>query len=303
MRVHYYEHPNRDEKWANEQKILLGELKYYQEILCAFQGSSSTLIDADVIARMSSIFSVYTKDGLDIYDLPVKASEGTKPHSYVIVVDTAKGIGGDYSAFSIIDITKTPYTLVGKYRNNKIAPMLYPSVIYKAATDYNNAFVLFELNASEQVPHILHYDMEYDNILMVSRSTRGQEVTGGFGRGSSQLGVITDKKTKRIGCSTLKSLIEENKLNIFDADTISELSTFIQVKNSYAADDGYTDDLAMTLVLFAWLTTQPYFRELTDMDLRKEMYQSRMDAIDAEQLPTGFFTNGIDSEEPELFNF
>ena len=304
MFIPYSEIPGRDEAWALEQKRQLGDLKYNQEVLCKFLGSSLTLINSDTIEYMSTCPTVYSKDGLDLYEFPIKAvrDEDTeelisKPHSYVIVADTAKGVGGDYSAFVIIDVASVPYKLVGKFRDNKIAPMLYPSVIYKVARDFNMAYVLIEVNSSEQVAHIMHNELEYENIIFVNRDTKtGQTVTGGFGGGKTQLGVQTDKRVKRIGCFTFKSLVEEKKLLITDADTISEISTFIQVKDSYAADEGYHDDLVMPLVLFSWLTTNPYFKELNDVNIREAMYQSRIKQIEEDVVPFGFVFNGTEEE-------
>jgi hypothetical protein len=292
--IHYSEIPGRDEKWADEQKRQLGELKFNQEVLCKFLGSSLTLINADVISRMSLAQTVYSKDGLDVYEKPQKG------HTYVIVADTAKGVGGDYSAFTIIDITEVPYRMIGKYRNNTISPLLYPNVIYEAGRRYNNAYVLVEVNSSEQVPHILYQELEYENILFVNRSTNSQVVSGGFGGGKTQLGVNTDKRVKRIGCHNFKSLVEENKLIIEDADTISEISTFIETKGSYSADDGYHDDLVMSLVLFSWLTTNPYFKDLNNVNLRDIMYRKQMQAIEDELTPFGVYDDGNHEEKAPL---
>lgn len=303
MFIPYTEIPGRDEKWALEQRRQLGELKYNQEVLCKFLGSSLTLIDSSTIEYMSTCQTVYSKDGLDLYEYPIKGERDdeekliTKPHSYVIVADTAKGVGGDYSAFVIVDITEVPYKMVGKFRDNKMAPMLYPSVIHKVARDFNNAYVLIEVNSSEQVAHILHNELEYDNIIYVNRDSKtGQIVSGGFGGGKTQLGVNTDKRVKRIGCFTFKSLVEEKKLLINDADTISEISTFIQVRDSYAADEGYHDDLVMPLVLFSWLTTNPYFKEMSDINIREAMYQTRIKQIEEEVVPFGFMFNGTEDD-------
>ena len=303
MFIPYSRIPGRDEAWALEQRRQLGELKYNQEVLCKFLGSSLTLIDSSTIEYMSTCPTVYSKDGLDLYEYPIKAERDDeeklvrKPHSYVIVADTAKGVGGDYSAFVIIDITEVPYKLVGKYRDNKIAPMLYPTIIHKVAKDFNDAYVLIETNSSEQVAHILHNELEYGNLVFVNRSTKtGQIVSGGFGGGKTQLGVNTDKRVKRIGCFTFKSLLEEKKLLVFDADVISEISTFIQVRDSYQADDGYHDDLVMPLVLFSWLTTNPYFREMSDVNIREAMYQERIKQIEEEVVPFGFIMNGGEDE-------
>ena len=303
MFIPYSRIPGRDEAWALEQRRQLGELKYNQEVLCKFLGSSLTLIDSSTIEYMSTCPTVYSKDGLDLYEYPIKAERDDeeklvrKPHSYVIVADTAKGVGGDYSAFVIVDITEVPYKLVGKYRDNKIAPMLYPTIIHKVARDFNDAYVLIETNSSEQVAHILHNELEYGNLVFVNRSTKtGQVVSGGFGGGKTQLGVNTDKRVKRIGCFTFKSLLEEKKLLVFDADVISEISTFIQVRDSYQADDGYHDDLVMPLVLFSWLTTNPYFREMSDVNIREAMYQERIKQIEEEVVPFGFIMNGGEDE-------
>ena len=289
--IPYWEIPGRDETWANTQRKLLGELKFNQEVLCNFLGSSLTLIASDSIAQMSAKPIIYQKDGLDIYE------KVEKDHAYCIVADTAKGVGGDYSAFQIIDITQMPYKIVGKYRNNEISPLLYPSVLYRVGKEYNEAYVLIEINSSEQVADILYSEYEYENIISVNRTPQGQVVNGGFGGGKTQLGVITDKKVKRIGCSNFKSMVEEKKLLITDADTIAEISTFIERKNSYSADEGYHDDLVMPLVLFSWLTTNSYFKELTNINIRKELYDARIRMIEEEITPFGFINNG----EEEVF--
>lgn len=284
--IPYWEIPGRDEAWAEEQRRLLGELRFNQEVLCNFLGSSLTLIAAGTIAQLSPESPIYSKDGLDVYE------KVEKNRTYVIVADTAKGVEGDYSAFQIIDVTEMPYKQVGKYRDNKISPLLYPSVIYKVAKEFNEAYVLVEINVSEQVAEILYNEYEYENIVFVNRTTGGQVVSGGFGGGKTQLGVITDKKVKRIGCSNFKSMAEEKKLIIRDADTISEISTFIQKRNSYEADEGYHDDLVMPFVLFSWLTTNPYFKDLTNINIRKELYEKRIQDIEQELTPFGLIDDG-----------
>jgi hypothetical protein len=294
--IPYWKIPGRDEKWAAEQRATLGELKFNQEVLCKFLGSSLTLVAADTIAKMSLANPVFSKDGLDVYE-HVK-----EEHVYVLVADTAKGVGGDYSAFSVIDITEVPYKMVAKYRKNDISPLLYPNIIHHVATQFNEAFILIEINSSEQVPYILHNELEYENLMFVSRSGGMQTITGGFGGGTTQLGVNTDKKVKRTGCHNFKSLLEENKLIVQDADTISEISTFIEKRGSYAADDGYHDDLVMTLVLFSWLTATPYFKDLNNVNLRQIMYEKKIKAMEEELTPFGFFDNG-DTREKPLLNF
>lgn len=302
--IPYWEIPGRDAKWAEEQRRLLGEVKFNQEVLCKFLGSSFTLIAADTIGRMTFKTPIYSKDGLDVYEKPVRAAEnGGKNHVYVLVADTAEGVGGDYCSFAVIDISMIPWRVVAKFRDNKISPMLFPSVIYKTAKEFNEAYVLIEVNKSEQVADIIYSEYEYENILMVNRTTTGQVVSGGFGGGKTQLGVVTDKKVKRIGCSNFKSLVEQQKLIIEDADIISEISTFVQVKNSYAADDGYHDDLVMPLVLFSWLTTNPYFKDLNDINIRQVMYENQIKMIEDQLTPFGFYDDGRKSEDEIVANF
>jgi hypothetical protein len=303
IEVSYSEHPDHDEAWANEQRQLLGELKFNQEVGCSFLGSSATLISPAAIQRMSPLIPLYKKDSFISYEAPVKGSYDEykrewirKPGSYAICVDTSLGVGQDAHAFTVIRIDQNPYKQVAVYKDNKISPLLFPNVIYKWAKEYNDAWVLIEMNKSEQIAHILHNDLEYENMVyVVKHRTKGQIVTGGFGKqGQVRLGVTTDKKTKRIGCAMLKTLVEEMKLQITDADTISEISTFIEHKDSYAADDGYSDDIVMTLVLFGWLTSHPFFREMTNIDLRLSIYQARLQAIEEEVLPVGSYTDGTE---------
>lgn len=301
IKVNYWEHPDRDEKWADEQKKLLGELKFNQEVLCSFIGSSSTLISGDAIQRLAAKRPIYEKDGtIKIYEAPYKGDTGEEgsvpPGSYVICVDTSEGLGGDYSTFSVVRIDTTPYKQVAVFRDNKISPLVYPSVIKKWADYYNNAYVLIEANKAPQIGHILHYDLEYENILYVYTTPKGQRLSGGT-TNQWRLGLHMDKKVKKIGCMVLKDLIEENKLDIYDAETISEISTFIESKGSYAADDGKTDDLVMTLVIFGWLVNDPFFRDMTNTDLRNKLFQQRLQMIEDEVLPIGFFDDG--RSEPE----
>ena len=290
LRVHYSEHPDRDEKWAEDQRKLLGELKFNQEVLCSFIGSSASLIAGDVIASLSPTPYVFTTDdGLDILEEP------QKDHQYVVVVDTSRGVGGDYSAFTVTDVSSVPYRVVGKYRNNIISPLLYPDIIHKVAKDFNNAYVLIEINdIGQQIADILHSELEYENIFRVGASTKqGQFLTSGF-KGSAFLGVRTTKQVKRIGCSNLKTLIESKKLLIFDKDIISELSTFIEVRGGvFGADEGYHDDLVMTLVLLAWASRDPYFKELTNVNLRNALFENQLKQIEEELTPFGMLNTGV----------
>ena len=295
--IPYTDIPGRDAAWANEQHRLLGDLKFNQEVLCNFLGSSLTLINSNAISQLSPGSMIYSKDGFDVYEKP------KVDRVYALVADTAKGVGGDYSAFVVVDMTELPYKLVAKFRDNRISPMLYPSIINKVGREYNTAYVLIEINSSEQVADILYGEYEYDNVVMVNRSGDGQTISGGFGGGRTQLGVITDKKVKRIGCSNFKALVEEKRLLIPDADVISEISTFIQIKNSYEADEGYHDDLVMPLVLFSWATTSQYFKDLSNINIRQVMYEDQMKQIENDLTPFGFLDDGQTTGDGLLANF
>ena len=290
MFIHYTEIPGRDEKWAEEQFKLLGEIKYNQEVLCEFLGSTNTLISGKALSMMSSKEIVYKKDGLDIYEEPQENKY------YVITTDTSRGIGGDYSAFVVVDITEMPFKVVGKFRDNKVSPLLYPDFIARVAKDYNNAYVLIENNdIGQQVVDILHQELEYENIFSTVQEKNKQYVSPGFGK-QTTLGVRTSKAVKRQGCLALKSLVEETKFLVWDADCINELSTFVEKAGSFSADEGYHDDLAMCMVLFAWLSTQQFFKDLTDVDIREGLYNSQMRYIEKDLTPFGFMENGLEPE-------
>ena len=291
MFIPYNRIPGRDEKWANEQRSMLGELKFNQEVLCNFLGSSNTLINPDTIGRMSVKPYVYSKDGLDVFVEP------EEDHVYMVVADTSRGVGGDYSAFTVIDITAYPYSVVAKYRNNKISPLLFPNIIYKVAKDYHKAYCLIEINDNgQQVADTLYMDLEYENVFFVgSNSKSGQYLSGGFGNGAT-LGVRTTKQVKRLGCTSFKSLVENTKLLIHDPDIINEISTFIEVRGTHKADEGYQDDLVMCLVLFSWATNESFFKDLTDSNLRKALYEDQMKQIEENLTPFGIIENGMPEE-------
>ncbi len=215
-------------------------------------------------------------------------------------VDTSRGVGLDYNAFTIIDITEMPYNVVVSYKNNQIAPMLFPNVIYPVAEKYNKAYILVEINdIGGQVADLLHQDLEYDNLIMVSvRGRRGQCIDGGFGKGRTQYGVRTTTMVKNVGCSTLKSMIEEDKLIIRQLDIIDEFCSFVKKGDSYKAESGANDDLVMTLVIFAWLSTQTYFKDLTNLDIRQQLYADKIKQMEENMLPAGFF--GLEGAEAEV---
>ena len=291
VEVHWSQVPGRDEKWKQETIKNTSEVQFTQEFECEFIGSTHTLINAAKLRTMVFKTPIFSKNGLDVYEEPIKNA------LYCMVVDTAQGKDQDYSAISICDISQIPYRQVAKYRSNKISPMLYPDIIFQIGKKYNMAWILLEVNdVGAQVAETLHYDLEYENIIVASMKGRaGQQIGGGFAK-NIQLGIRTSKQLKRIGCSALKEMIESDKLLISDFDTISELTTFAVKNNSYEAEEGSNDDLAMTLVIFSWLVQQRYFKDLTDLDIRKKLADEQMRALEEDLLPFGIIDDGRDTQ-------
>ena len=290
--VHWSEVPGRDEAWKEQTIANTSEQQFKVEFECEFLGSVNTLINPSKLKNLVFENPIQKNAGLDVYEVP------QKDHNYLITVDVARGLGNDYSAFIVFDITNFPYKAVAKYRNNEIKPMLFPSIIADIGKAYNKAFILCEVNdIGDQVASILNYDLEYDNLLMCSQRGRaGQVVGAGFSGKRSQLGVRTTAAVKKLGCSNLKTLLEDDKILIIDYDIISELTTFSQKHNSFEAEEGCNDDLAMCLVIFAWLVAQDYFKEMTDNDVRKRIYEEQKNQIEQDMAPFGFISDGLDED-------
>ena len=297
--VKWQEVPGNDAKWFQETLETLNNdmNKFNQEYNVEFLGSTYTLIDPKKLAALIEKNPIRKDRFLDIYEEPVKN------HTYTITVDVSEGLGQDYSAISVIDVTELPYKLVAKYRNNQIQPMLLPTVIYTVARAYNEAFVLIEINSiGLQVADIMHYELAYDNLIKVEmKGKQGQQHSSGFKGGPRKIafGLKQTKQTKNIGCSNLKVLIEGDKLLLHDKDTIDELKRFSADKNTYQAENG-NDDLAMTLVNFGWLTGQKFFKETINSNIRKALQEEQLRIMDDDILPKFMADNGIDDpfEDP-----
>ena len=289
VEVDWREVPGRDDKWMIETIKNTSQQQFTQEFECEFIGSTLTLIAPSKLRTMTFQTPLATQGGMDVYEQP------QKDRTYCIVADTAQGKAQDYSALSVFDITEIPYRQVAKYRDNKISPMLYPNVVYNIGMRYNTAWTLIEVNdVGQQVAEALHFELEYENILMCSMHGRaGQKVGGGFGK-NNQLGIRTSKQLKRIGCAALKEMLETDKLIVPDFETIAELTTFSSKHNSFEAEEGHHDDLAMTLVIFCWLVQQQYFKDMTDLDIRKQMYKDQMEALEQDMLPFGIIDSGFE---------
>ena len=287
--VHWSQVPGRDAKWKEETIKNTSPRQFSQEFECDFLGSADTLISPAKLQNIPFADPIASNAGLDVYE------RVQKDHEYIVTVDVARGIGGDYSAFIVFDITTVPYKIVAKYRNNEIKPVLFPSVIFQVCKEYNNPYVLVEVNdIGDSIAATLNYDLEYPNVLMCAmRGRAGQIVGQGFSGNKTQLGVKMSVTVKKIGCANLKAIIEEDKLLFNDFQIFQELTTFVQKKQAWEADEGYHDDLVMCMVLFAWLVMQEYFKEMTDQDIRRRIYEEQRNQIEQDMAPFGFIDDGM----------
>ena len=292
--VHWSEVPGRDANWKAQTISNTSEQQFKVEFECEFLGSVDTLISVTKLRNL--VFEdplVNNHKGLLVYEHPIKGND------YIITVDTARGIDHDSSAFIVFDITTYPYKTVARFKNAEIKPMLFPNIIHDTARAYNEAYVLVEINdIGEQVASIMQYDLEYENMLMCAmRGRNGQQVGSGFSGSKTQMGVRMTQAVKKLGCSNLKTLMEDDKIVTNDYDIIAELTTFVQKKQSWEAEDGCHDDLAMCLVIFAWLVAQDYFKEMTDTDVRKRIYEEQKNQIEQDMAPFGFILDGVDDDD------
>jgi hypothetical protein len=287
----------RDEAWKRETIDRTSDEQFKQEFDCEFIGSSNTLLSRECllsivtkppIRKVSMQYSKFDVEGftvehfLDVYFDPQPG------HQYVLCADVAGGKDLDSSAFTIIDISASPFLVVAKYKSSKISPMLFPDVILQAATKYNMAFVLTETNDND-VAKTLQMDLEYENLITTVTRGKGTQVGGGFSK-NVEFGIRTNKSTKKIGCGNLKTLLESRKLITHDYQIFEELTHFVSNnRGSYSAEEGANDDLAMCMVNFGWLVNQKYFKELTDSDVYSQLKKDYDKAIEEEIL--SFFVN------------
>lgn len=281
--------PHYDEVWKKETISNIGELKFEQEYACSFIGTSNTLISMSVLNSMvyKSPIKVDANNSIKIY------KEVQEDHQYVVCLDPSQGVGGDNHGCSVIDITNLPYEQIATYKNNIDSPSgVVPEIMWKLSEYYNGALILIESNisAGNEIAKILHEELESECVLMTTmRGRKGQMISSGFGSVGSGYGVRMTKSVKRIGCSKLKDLIETRNLILNDLDTIQELSKFVKVRDSFAADSNETDDMVMSLVMFAWLTSQEFFKNINEKITRKLIYKEQLEMIEENLLPIGFF--------------
>ena len=290
--VHWSEVPGRDEVWKEQTIKNTSEQQFRVEFECEFLGSVDTLISPSKLRIMPYHDPLKEHRGLAVFEHAIP------DHNYVVTVDVSRGVGNDYSAFCVIDTTTIPYKMVARYRNNEIKPIILPNIVVDVAKNYNNAYILCEVNdIGGQVADIIQFDLEYENLLMAAmRGRAGQQLGQGFSGKKTQLGVKMSTAVKQVGCSNLKALIEDDKLLINDYDTIAELTTFIAKGQTFQAEEGCNDDLAMCLVIFAWMAMQEYFKQMHDNDVRQRIYDDQRENIEQDMAPFGFISDGLDDE-------
>lgn len=291
--AHWSEMPGRDEAWKEETIRNTSEWQFNQEFNTEFLGSTNTLIDGQKLKVLT-------------YDAPISEmgniaffKRAEKGHVYVLSVDCSEGLNQDYHAASVVDVTKTPYEVCAVYHDNKTHHLMLPNILYNLAMLYNEAMIMCETQSTgAQVATILMHDLEYEGVLSTTmKGKAGQRIGGGFG-GEVRLGVMMNQQVKRIGCTNLKALIEQDKLVFHDERILKEFFTFTADKKSFRADEGKNDDLVMSLVIFAWMVAQNFFKDVTDTDVRRDMLQENIELIEQDLTPFGFISDGQDEDEP-----
>ena len=280
--VNWYDVPGRDEEWKAQTIANTSQLQFDQEFGNTFFGTGDTLINADTLLSFRAKPPKKVLEGGDllVYEEPTKSRE------YIMTVDVSKGRGQDYSTFTVIDIGTRPFKQVAVYRNNTISPILFPNIIYKYAKVYNDAYVVIESNdQGTLVCNGLYQDLEYDNVHMESVIK------------ADRIGIEMNRKVKRLGCSAIKDILEEKKLDIVDEQTIMEISTFVSKGQSYEASDGNHDDLMMNLVMFGFFVSTQYFSDMTDINLKQLMFEKKMKEIEDDVPPVGFIEDGVAAYE------
>ena len=284
FRVDWWDVPGRDDEWKKTTISNTSQLQFDQEFGNTFFGTGDTLINAETLMSFRAMPPKKIVEGNSVYIY----GEPEIDHQYVMTVDVSKGRGQDYSTFNVIDISTRPFKQVAVYRNNNISPLLFPNVIYKYAKVYNDAWVVVESNDQGGIVcNGLYHELEYENLFIESTVK------------ANRLGIEMNRKVKRLGCSGIKDILEEQKLDIVDENTILECSTFVAKGQSYEASDGNHDDLMMNLVMFGYFATGNYFQELTDVNLKDMMFKQRMQEIENDVLPFGFIDDGMEQVQEE----
>jgi hypothetical protein len=297
VEVPWWKVPGRDDEWAKktlEEECNGDQRVFDQEYALSFHGSSSTLISGSALGRIESGTLIHYDAHTNQYETPFLPDGSRNNHIYVMTVDVSRGKGLDYSALSIIDVSEKPFKQVLTYRNNMINAVDFAMVCHKFATIYNDAYILCELNDNgEEVANNL-FELESNLVHTKTKGRNGKQISY---EGDSDKGLKTSHQTKINGCHFLKVLIEQEQLITQCPETNSELKTFSLKGKSYEAETGKNDDLAMTLVLFAWLCWVKFIDQITDKEIAEAIREQTEEAVERSLLPFGIVQDGFELED------
>lgn len=261
-----------DDGWSWSSTTIFGSSvdQFRQEHRGVFSGGSGTLISGMKLAIMSHLNPINNTSETRFF----KFKEPSPERKYIATLDSAEGRGQDYHALNIIDVTEDKWEQVAVLHSNTISHLILPDIILKYLNEYNEAPIYIELNSTGvSIAKSLYLDLEYENVICDNFNDLGMKQT---------------KRSKAIGCSILKDLIEKDKLIINYKETISELRTFIAKGVSWAAENGSNDDLVMSLVIFAWLSNQQKFNEYINKDdhrLASSIFRNELEEMNDDYSP------------------
>lgn len=285
--INWNDVPGRDDAFREKTIKDVGLDRWEQEFECIFLGGEDALISPGILKRIVFDDPLETLDNgcLKVFKRP------RQDNTYMMTVDPSRGKGIDSSAIVVFNVSKYPIEVVAHYRDPNISNIIFPGYINRLGKIYNDAACLVEINDSGgQVADMLFDEFEYVNLLgCIPDGRNGQKLKG---YGIKGKGLKQSQVTKRVGCSNLKSLIDLNKIVINSFDIVSELSNFVRKDNSYGASTGNHDDLVMCLVIMAWITQQPFFKNYVELGM-KDVFANEFDDIDNDMLPLGRMDDGV----------
>lgn len=287
--VKWFEVPGRDEKWAAQMQRQMSPEKFDQEFNCEFLGSSNSLIPSSFLKTVplkDPINEDKALTGMRIYEDPIKG------HRYAAACDISRGVGLDCTAVVMFDVSVVPYKQVAILQTPNLYPHEATEAIYSMGKHYNSAYLLIEINdIGQQIASMLFMDYEYENLFSgIPQGRSGVQLALKPHNGTH--GIRTTENVKRIGCASLRNHLINHKMLISDQRIVEELSMFTKQGATYKAEAGYTDDLVMSLVLFAWMIDQSLFAG--DFAGAQIDHSEAIKQVEDALLPLGFRSQDLD---------
>lgn len=234
INIHWREHPEYTEEWAEETRSNVGERAWLQEYEGEFLGTGETFIDGGTLQKVKSQTSgdYYSKH----YNM-MRVWEDPQPYyTYLIAVDSSFGRDRDYSAFHIINLYNGDQ--VAEFYSNRIGLNEFSKVVAQEGLRYNTAFVCPERNGLglaliEQLFEV----HEYENMWTDERG---------------EMGYLVNNKNRDGILNTLQEKLKTSKIKVNSERSFKELTTFIISKTGkIQAEDGFADDLVMSMAIAA----------------------------------------------------